>query len=58
MSPIYTTKREEDWASPNFFVGVESSENFWRDSAGAQKKGFPNFSPAMGFFYCIGTENR
>ena len=27
----------------------KSSENFWRAS-GAQKKGFPNFSPAPGFF--------
>ena len=27
----------------------KSSENFWRAS-GAQKKGFPNFSPAAGFF--------
>ena len=33
------------------------SENFSRAS-GAQKKGFPNFSPAAGFFRRGGTENR
>ena len=33
----------------------KSSENFWRAS-GAQKKGFPNFSPAAAFFRYRGTE--
>ena len=36
---------------------VWSSEKFWRAS-GVQKKGFPNLSPAAGFFHCGGTENR
>ena len=56
--------------SPNFFRGgigpkwkfgrtkmKNWSENFSRAS-GAQKKGFPNFSPAAGFFRRGGTENR
>ena len=34
----------------------KSSENFWCAS-GAQKKGFPNFSPVAGFFRRGGTEN-
>ena len=33
------------------------SENF-SCASGAQKKGFPNFSPAAGFFRRGGTENR
>ena len=57
-------------SSPNFFRGgigpkwksgrtkmKNGSENFSRAS-GAQKKGFPNFSPAAGFFRRGGTENR
>ena len=46
-------------SSPNFFRGVLGRK--WKSPwkiFGAQKKGFPNFSPAAGFFRRGGTENR
>ena len=56
--------------SPNFFRGgYRTKMKIWSDeneklvgkflrASGAQKKGFPNFSPAADFFRRGGTENR